>query len=233
MVKIRMTDLPKKSDTEGNSAELDLDDNEGLGEETAFVYHIPSRVLVLLRNRNSVSPGAFVHYFASYGAGEFTLEHIIREDALKRFLEKGLYRKLELKLAGLDMAVEELATDDFTANEAIAISRQLQSPSIEIIASMDRKTGSLSAEMIHSVVSALRGLWGKHPEMVERIRVSGQDDEEAKTEIIDLLEFALREEVDITVGGDARSIPTGHLLSAVNEAWNRQRDYIRTIYPWP
>jgi hypothetical protein len=59
MVRTRMDSLPEKSNVDtGELTPLDLREEEGLGEETAFLYDPPSRCLAIQRNRYSVSASA-------------------------------------------------------------------------------------------------------------------------------------------------------------------------------
>jgi hypothetical protein len=66
MIRIRMEELPMKAALSGTVESLDLEKDEGLGEGTAFLYHIPSRIFALQRNRMGVSASSFAYYMA-YG----------------------------------------------------------------------------------------------------------------------------------------------------------------------
>src|SRR5258707_7859842 len=90
MVRTRMDTLPRKSNIEtGELALLDLDEDEGLGEETAFLYDPATHCLTIQRNRYGVSASAFATYCTEIGAFEsaITLEPIISGDAIARLQE--------------------------------------------------------------------------------------------------------------------------------------------------
>ena len=44
MIRIRMDQLPIKAKLSGDISSIDLEDDEGIGEETAFLYHVPTSV---------------------------------------------------------------------------------------------------------------------------------------------------------------------------------------------
>jgi hypothetical protein len=67
MVRIRMDTLPRKASLDGALEDLDFGDDEGLGEETAFLYHPPTRILAIQRNRTGVSASSLVWYFKEKG----------------------------------------------------------------------------------------------------------------------------------------------------------------------
>src|SRR5580704_9270886 len=67
MVRIRMDMLPRKASLDGALEDLDFEDDEGLGEETAFLYHPPTQVLALQRNRSGVSASGLAWYVKEKG----------------------------------------------------------------------------------------------------------------------------------------------------------------------
>jgi hypothetical protein len=62
MMRIRMDEIPSLASVDGDIAPITFDDDEGLGEETAFLYQIPTRVLMLQRNKFGVSASSFTKY---------------------------------------------------------------------------------------------------------------------------------------------------------------------------
>src|SRR5438046_1281762 len=64
MTRIRLTDLPARGSLEGELSAIDLDDDEGLAEQAAFLYRPATDILLLQRNRNSVTARSFARYVA-------------------------------------------------------------------------------------------------------------------------------------------------------------------------
>jgi len=88
MIRIRMDEVPVKASLAGEIEPFELDDDEGVGEETGFLYNIPLRVLILQRNRAGVSASAFAWYFKNIGnlAEYIYLNPIIIRDVLDRLV---------------------------------------------------------------------------------------------------------------------------------------------------
>jgi hypothetical protein len=62
MLRIRLNESHVRAKLSGETAELQLDDDEGLGEETAFVFHHGPSILVVQKNRAGVTASAFAKY---------------------------------------------------------------------------------------------------------------------------------------------------------------------------
>ena len=59
MTKIRLHEELTKATTDGRKEKIRFDDNEGLGEDTAFLYHPETRTLVVHEARGGVPLSAF------------------------------------------------------------------------------------------------------------------------------------------------------------------------------
>ena len=99
--KIRMNDLPQKTRSNGERTPLILDNDEGLGEDIAFAYNPILNIVALQRNRYSLSANTLVRIINSF-APELELRFlpILRNDALQRFIDCDVLKKLRLKLSG-------------------------------------------------------------------------------------------------------------------------------------
>ncbi len=63
IIRLRMNNLPIKANLSGDTEEFIFGDDEGIGEQTAFLYHLPTRVLLLQANQGGVSAPSFIKYF--------------------------------------------------------------------------------------------------------------------------------------------------------------------------
>ena len=61
MLRIRLNESHVRAKLSGETAELELDEDEGLGEETAFVFHHVPGILIVQRNRSGVTASAFAN----------------------------------------------------------------------------------------------------------------------------------------------------------------------------
>jgi len=62
-IKVRMDGIPPKTNIKtGEKHAIELDDDEGLGEDTVFIFDPSLNVLVLQRNRIGVTSSQFARY---------------------------------------------------------------------------------------------------------------------------------------------------------------------------
>jgi Family of unknown function (DUF6731) len=88
MLHIRMDGIPAKASLDGAIEVFDLDDDEGIGEESAFVYHVGTKTLVVQRNKFGVSSGTLGRYFEKLLCiqDKIEIDPLIQEGALARIL---------------------------------------------------------------------------------------------------------------------------------------------------
>lgn len=233
MVRTRMDTLPRKSNIEtGQLALLDLDDDEGLGEETAFLYDPTTRCLTIQRNRFAVSASAFAGYCTEIGAFEssITLEPIISGDAIARLREFDRVNRLEIKVAGL-AGGQVLRDSPYSLAHLAEFADDYAGPVVNIEVSMGHRKGSLVRDRVRNVVDWLRGQARDGGVDVRRIEVSGSapgDD----TQVLDLLESRIVEYRTVEVNRN-RVVTYTARRNAVRAAWEAQRDRIRAILRRP
>ena len=104
MTRIRMSGLPSKANKNGEKADLGLNDDEGIGEDTTFLFCPAISVLALQRNRFGMSSARFAHYFESICNidGMIDLEPVIGGESLKRLQKIKEVRGVEVRFAGTE-----------------------------------------------------------------------------------------------------------------------------------
>jgi hypothetical protein len=231
MIRIRMNDIPTKASLDGDTEPVSLEDDEGIGEETAFLYHIPSKVLMLQRNKSGVSVSALAIYFREISqlGCPIYLEPILAGDALLRIQKMGVIRKFEIKAAGLDR-MDIFKSDDAAVNEILDLRGTYNAPSIHIALSVgNRKDTFLKAKQVINTALALVKLSG-HPEsQVKTIKISGAVDDDDETEIIDLFEYYLKEEISIQ-SSRARSLSYQERSNALKDAWVKRVEELSKMF---
>ena len=99
--RIQKANIPSQASSEG-LLPLVLQDGHGLAHVAAFLYHRPSRVLLLQRNSQSATVNRLSLYVAADNAGNLvTFAPVITEDALERF-KHGEPRSFSVKFSGID-----------------------------------------------------------------------------------------------------------------------------------
>lgn len=199
LVRIRMTDVPVVASLRGDLEQLELDDDEGIGEETAFLYHQQLRVLILQRNRLGVSAANLARYFSQLLNLEASIfcDPILAGDAFQRLIEMRLIRKFELRVSGIDR-MNIFHDNNLGVEEVIALQEKFCAPNISIELSVgNRRDTSLIADRIKQTARSFLGFSNDPDGQVRKIEISGKYEDDGPTEVIDLLEYWIREEVEI------------------------------------
>jgi hypothetical protein len=229
MVKTRMETLPEKSNVEtGELAPLDLAEDEGLGEEAAFLYRPPLGCLAMQRNRFSASASAFVGYCGEVGnlQSAILLEPLISGEAIARLHEFGRINRLQVKVAGLQGGAP-LRDSPYSLAHIAALADDYAGPIVNIEISMGRRQGSLARDRVNAVVDWLRGRSADGELDVRKIEVSGSAPGD-ETELLDLLESRIIAERRVQTN-ENRVVPYASRRAAVWSAWEEKRDRIQAI----
>ena len=213
--KIRMDSLPPKTSVTGIRAPLDLDDDEGLGEDVAIAYNETLNIISIQRNRHSLSPNNIIRLIGMIFPEEhIKLLPILRTDALQRFANCNTLKKLRLKLAGCtDLSF--LQNSPLSTNDKITFQQIMTEPYVDISFSVGRKNSGLS-EKIKSYASFFANLArSEDNDSVLTVEVSGKENDDAPTAVIDLLQDRLIAVEEVNTSN--RTIDTNHLMrSAIN-----------------
>lgn len=231
MLRIRMNEAPVKAKRSGETKPIDFDEDEGLGEETAFLFHPATNVLVVQRNRSGVSASALAKYFKILGKVKaIKFESILKEDALQRIARMQNISTFEVHFAGVQNG-HNLRGRGHSAGSMYAMLNQFQAPNATIKLSMGRKPGRLQ-----NVVNAVADLFGDQaeaqPQEVKRVIVIGSEGEDEERTLIDLLQDRLSESIVVEVR-DGERITSAQRFKALNAAWERNQTYLERTYPNP
>lgn len=228
MLRIRMNEAPVKAKLTGETSAIELEVDEGLGEETAFFYHIPTSILVIQRNRAGVSASALAKYFKVLcKARAITFECILKEDALKRIARMQSIQTFEVHFAGVQNG-QTLRGKGHSAKAMYQMLDEFQAPNATIRLSTGRQRGTLK-----NVASAVAQLFGNQadaaPKDVKKVVVIGSEGEDEERTLIDLFQDRLTELVIVEVR-DGERISVTQRLKALNTAWERNQTYLESTY---
>jgi hypothetical protein len=231
LVRIRMTDVPVVASLTGELEQLELEDDEGIGEETAFLYHQRTRVLILQRNRLGVSAANFARYFSKLLQLDATIfcDPILAGDAFQRLKEMRLIKKFELRVSGIDK-MNIFSDKKLGVEEVIALQDKFCAPNISIELSVgNRRDISLIADRIKQTAKSFLGFSNDHDGQVRKIEISGKYEDNGPTEVIDLLEYWIREEIPIDPA-NSRFISYSERLAALYKAWDKRSSELLSIF---
>lgn len=190
---VRMRDhmLPSKAKLTTNVEPFELDDDEYLGEEVTALYDEDHHILMLQRNRHSLSPSGLEEYLnliweRHENNQKIYLRPILACDNVSRAKKKGnVYRRLLIRFADLDK--REVSNTKSPIRRFISAIKEYGAVNAEITLTLGySRDKSLSPETVIDTISDLtdtndlRGL-------VSKAEVAIKEDDTA-VEIIDLFE---------------------------------------------
>jgi hypothetical protein len=222
IVRVKMNDLPDKvSRTTGVRADLGLRADEGIGRRAHFLYDADIQTLLLQRDREVRHP-AFREGVVALIQADFFLSLLFKQDALERLNRMHVLRKLTFKIAKPQNA-EAFREIDPSAAYAIELLNEHNGLFIDINISVGRhKEASLTRE---AVLRVARGLFGRRGEEVRRVLVSGREEADAATEIIDLFEDRLIYDSEANYRG--RTLDPRECERVLLEAHRENIEYLR------
>ena len=230
MLKIRMDEVPIKASLYGSTRFIDLNDDEGIGEETAFYYYAPWRILLLQRNRHAVSASAFTWYFNHIADGGPIIEliPILRSDVLQRLARMTIMRKLDVRIAGVENA-EIFRGEGYGVGAIIDLKDAFSAPNVSVSVSMGRRRGSLLLERVRETITGLLRISGHDDRHLKKLAVEAQEDYTSTTELLDILKSRIIEQIDIDPTVDRR-LPYERRKEALREVFSRRRTELRQMF---
>jgi len=229
IAKIRMNDIPDKMKLSGETEPIDLDDDQGLGEITSFIYNPDIRLLVLLRNRYAVSATGFAHYYQFKGNinGELILRPLIETAALQRLTQMGIVKKFELGLAapGNAQIYQTLGLRPQAVLDLMDVAPKVK---VDISFMMDRERNStFSLAAVQRIAGNLINL-NNNNEIV-KLSISGKDNPDESTDVLDLLEEIIVEKEDVNIRNERRitEVDRHHAITTVYQ--RREQEMIRML----
>ncbi|MEQ8467684.1 DUF6731 family protein [Coleofasciculus sp. E1-EBD-02] len=230
MIRLRMTDIPIKGNLSGNVEEINLADHEGIGERTAFLYHIPTKILVLQSSQAGTSPQSFAEYFRRMGEldTEIYLDPVLQIDAMQRLTNIQTVRKFEVRTAGLD-SMEIIKDQNVGVQQFVKMSEIFRAPTLSVSLSIGhKKKSSLSVDTIKELAHKLTRISQQNNQNVKKLRISGSTDEGENIKL-DLINNRMREIIDINPGKQ-RSIPYTLRKEAVKKAWENRKNELNQMF---
>ena len=226
MIRIRMDQLPIKAKLSGDISSIDLEDDEGIGEETAFLYHVPTRVLAIQRNRYGVSAGVLAWYFEEKGSVEsIELEPIQQKDGLQRLADMKVVRKMSLNIAGVENMTAFKGLEQ-GVESMLALMKQFESPSLTLTVSMGKKRGSLKWVKRFAQAFAKRNQQGESS--IHKFEITGKTEDGEKS-VLDLIEYRMIEEIEFE-SKSARTISPSEREDAVQKAFAARKQELLEMF---
>lgn len=206
-VRIRTSHGPGKVGRNSGVEGFAFEEEEGFGEETAALYDPASGYLLIQYNHFGVRAGAIADYLSAYDGIENNL-YIFKpkydQDVERRLLNHGITRKISFCLDVTRMSEQDRQRGR-PLSEAIDYGRRNGADKIKIEISVQGERNRSLAQSAIENLSALRAILGENPDAVTKLEVSGKEDQDSVTEVLDLIAHRLSVEFnDLTLGADLR-----------------------------
>lgn len=221
MVRIRMDEVPLKAKLSGYVAPFELEDDEGIAEDTAFLFYRPTNVLVMQRSRIGVSAARLAGYLESRGGldGPIIFDPLLQKNALQRLNALNAIRKVDVRLARVDHP-EHLKDEAHGLNGVIELLGQFDAPDVALTLSMGRLRGSLGVVDCLQTIKTLNRVAKENEHNVTKLEVHGQRGPQ-EPEIIDLVKDRMVETFELEVDHQRRISYEARRL-ALREALRRR-----------
>lgn len=229
VLKIRLKELPVKASLAGPQTPIPLNQDEGIGEETVYLYDKQLNILVFQFNSNSIRAGKFIDYIESHCKvnGHITLLPVLKGDAHKRMLNMAEPAKLEIAVAELSNPVF-LHSEINSVKDLVRANEAIKSPVMNITYSLGHNKPEKG--YFENILKAAKDLLRFKSEggSVTKLKISGKIDAESGTEALDLLLDRMISEVQIVTPFSA--IPIEIRFAKTNEVWLTARPELASMF---
>lgn len=229
VTKIRMKEIPVKASLDGQKTPIPLKNNEGIGEETAFLFVKSLNILIFQYNFNSIRAGKFIEYINKHCSvnGLVELLPVVKIDTYNRLLKMAEPTALEISVA--ELSSPAVLNSEINSIKMLARANDaIKAPVVSIKYSLGRSHSEkgYGARLMECVNDLRRFLTngGK----VTKLKISGKMDSESNTEVLDLLADRLIS--DVSLENPIATIPPETRIAKIKEAWIRTSADLKSMF---
>lgn len=185
--RLKKSYFTKKGKIDAPLQNLDMDDDDYIGEEVCALYDPKLHVIMLQRNRDSLSPSGIEKYLnlalskiTENSQNQIFLEPICTDDAKYRAKKGSIIRKLHIRVADKD--INKINKKNLGLKKLTNAWSEYEAPYVDIVLMNGRyKDQKLKKDPVYSLIDEIT----ENPELVNKARLTIGDT--GKPEIIDLL----------------------------------------------
>lgn len=233
ILKIRMENLDSKASMDGHLEAFPLDEDEGFGMGTAFLYDPKTRILLLQKNRHICSHLAFANYFAIKGGldGPPSLWPALRPDVYKKLASFNRISKLEVRIAGLENA-RIFEGDGQGVARLLGLMSDLRAPTLKVEFGVGHSRETMSAPTARTYIRRLVKWASDGDAAVEQLKVRGAPNASTPPELLDLIQDRLVEVAEVEMDDDRR-LSFKKRSDALKETWRKRRSDLLKLFEVP
>lgn len=189
----------------GEFRPIELEADEGLGEDIAVLYDRRFSILAVQRNRNSVSPGGLIEYFNIIckddlpDKSELILKPILNKNELPSLSSEMLYRKIQFDFAQINLNDIDENEKSRALVEIAKVKDMFPNLFFKIEISVGRqatKDTALPNAETTKIISNLRHITNK--DSIKQLKVALKRNAECRVEHFDLLETKIYDSHDFS-----------------------------------
>jgi hypothetical protein len=189
-LRIRKSYVPGIATDEGDFDPLDLEENEGVGEDVTVIYDNLLCVMLVQRNRDGLSPSGIADYFNNVlgKPGLLVLKPILLPDEYMKMSKDNIFRSVHISFA--DLKTDSIPTSG-SLSKILGGIGDYKAISVDLTLSLGRrgkKAQSLSVDQVLNTIDVLKD----NPE-VTKLEIKKKENEDCKVETFDLVEERLHE----------------------------------------
>ena len=229
-VKIRRSQGPGHVAPDKRIVGFGLKENEGFGEETAALYDPLSSYILIQYNHYGVRQGAIAGYFRAFddsAQNSYSLRPKYDHNVERQLINKGTVKKI---LYNID--ISKINSEDRDQGESLEkaiefgeMAQGAEGVEIQISAGRGKRKG-LAQQKSKEIIDQLRNLFKTNHDAVKKLQVAGKEDEDSKTEILDLIAQRLYMKFDIEPGADRR-FPREKRWNCLLDCFNEWRETLK------
>ena len=226
-LRLRDSNLPKRAYENKQTEDIQLDDDEYMGEEAIAIYDSETNVLALQRNRNSLSVTGIEKYlndtWQHRDGNVIHLRPILSDVNIADIQKKNdkHYRKIRFKIADIDSS-EDGEFDNNALGQILRATRKYQGAFVDVTISMGHfKNKDLDDAAVNSTLDELVSTPN-----ISKAEIAVKEDDDAPVEVIDLLSNKLCDYVQIEYELK-KSIPSNVLVWQLLNRYKQSKHKIK------
>jgi hypothetical protein len=231
MMRIRMDEVPVRASLAGEVEVFDFEDDEGVGEETGFLYIPALETLIVQRNRFAVSASRLVGYFQAAADldGLITLEPVVEPATASNFKKLNTVRRFEVKVAGVHNAQTiKQANPGASVKKMADLINDLSAINFNFEATMGHDSGSLDVQAVKNAARNLIKVRSNTSVEVKKIEISGASAGDEKL-FVDLLRDRMVERPEVELDSDRR-LPYAARKQAFRDAYQARKSQLQALF---
>lgn len=205
-VKFRQTQGPGKGSRNSKVVGFEFKKGESFAEETAALFDPANGYLLIQYNHSGIRAGAISQYLGEYYQAAnniYDLKPKFDPDVERKLLKKVIKKSFSFRIDVTEMTEQDLKRG-VALKDAINLGKGSSAGLVTVaLAAGGTKDNGLGGKIVE-MLQAVRELAALNPPAVKSVKIAGKENEDAATEVLDLLVQRLSVDLDIKPGPDLR-----------------------------